>query len=1013
MRPSPPDEQVFLSLELDDNSSPSETSSEKNYDHQSVSVCSPIDSNPVFPLRDDHILSPQAESDLTDSGDDESTESLDDGDAVSSDYAFGLAGSDNTNALTSTWTLPTPNSERANINDGVNLNPVEEGLLCLLMENNLPKRMYPEIMEWAHHAFLQDYSFNDSASYQTVLRRMMKKYGYVSGGPPINEIVRVLGCSPVHVYRFDFLLQATRLFSDPVLMNDSLWGYNPLVHPVTGERVYREMNTGDMWKLGDEYVQSRVSSLDPSDGLPHKYCPVILFIDSTLVDRIGRLKVEPVLCSFGNICGSKRSAASSWFILGFIPPNTKSSQEVQADRKSVKSKYSHSRYYHACVKSILQDLLAADQNGQGHKMWVPSQGYMWLHFKLSLIIGDTEGHDKLCGHYCSYSSNIQRMCRDCDIPQSFGDDPHKACEFVKVDEIKQEVRECIPLLDLRARGSVKEAQNRLSAISQLPVWSPFFDFDFCGCVHGIFGSCPFERLHAWQTGIMKDGMQKLFLLGDLPTNFVRWYNSNDASTPSARPQCEKLTESKLYIDKAKFEAIFRYLTMYARRQSDREVPRTPFRNGVTDLTRLNGQEYPGLVMLTVVALKVLLHNKLPLVKQHEIIQVFWRMLVLNDMMNLVENPESTVVLMEARIIEFLDLYRLVFGPISALASKTGLCKVKFHAPKHAPSYIRRYGASENFFGGNLESALKSTVKAPTKITSRRHEHLAKELASRQHERFVCRQSRIHNASLTEDCREKTSSDSKRQRRLRPVNDTASVATDKPIDWQLHTPVFSLSRQGEENWSTHIRSYTHTHTVVYPDFTSKEDTEVFHGAEQAYVTKVAEYAKDNGFQRIDCSCGASIPSSRGQQKDVLHCHPSFHSYPHLKRPWFDWGMVKWLVTDDNEEEGDDDDQQYVQVAARLLLFARLSENEDDSKPSLIVAVIHSLQHYEPAPDSLLYFAKGDTLDDNGLVVIEATSIAETAFVLPCVKNQGEEFPLSYEAATYFLVFPPRHKWIDIW
>jgi hypothetical protein len=92
---------------------------------------------------------------------------------------------------------------------------------------------------------------------------------------------------------------------------------------------------------------------------------------------------------------------------------------------------------------------------------------------------------------------------------------------------------------------------------------------------------------------------------------------------------------------------------------------------------------------------------------------------------------------------------------------------------------------------------------------------------------------------------------------------------------------------------------------------------------------------------------------------------------------------------------------------------LSENEDESKMPLIVAVIHLLQHYVPQHDSLLFFAKGDTLDDNGIVIIEATAIAETSFVLPCVENQGDQFPLTHDAATYFLVFPPRHKWIDIW
>ena len=87
-------------------------------------------------------------------------------------------------------------------------------------------------------------------------------------------------------------------------------------------------------------------------------------------------------------------------------------------------------------------------------------------------------------------------------------------------------------------------------------------------------------------------------------------------------------------------------------------------------------------------------------------------------MNLKENSEHTLQLLDECIGEFLALYKEVFGPIAEFTSKTGLWKVKFYAPKHASFYIHRYGSSENFFGGSLESALKSTVKAPTKITSR-------------------------------------------------------------------------------------------------------------------------------------------------------------------------------------------------------------------------------------------------------------------------------------------------------
>ena len=167
------------------------------------------------------------------------------------------------------------------------------------------------------------------------------------------------------------------------------------------------------------------------------------------------------------------------------------------------------------------------------------------------------------------------MCQDCNIPQSHGDDHHFSCQFVDAEPTWKVVHECIPIINEHEHGTVADARQKLSAISQLPIWSPLYDCDFCGCHRGIFGSCSFEHLHAWQAGKIKNGMRLLFLLGDLPTSFMKWYITH----PTHRgdwPQVTKMTDSQLYINKPKFEAIFRFLTMYACQQSDHEVPFTPF-----------------------------------------------------------------------------------------------------------------------------------------------------------------------------------------------------------------------------------------------------------------------------------------------------------------------------------------------------------------------------------------------------------------------------------------------------
>jgi hypothetical protein len=297
--------------------------------------------------------------------------------------------------------------------------------------------------------------------------------------------------------------------------------------------------------------------------------------------------------------------------------------------------------------------------------------------------------------------------------------------MVEMEQIKAIVKEQIDVLNAISKRNIGVAHDKLWHISQVPVMSAFFDFDYCGDPHCIFGSCPFERLHAWLSRTMKDALCYLFLLCQLPQDFKDWCDDPDRAEKT-RP---KFTfKNKDYqINKAKFEAIFRFLTMCTHRQSNREVPHTPFKNGVTDLTRLNGQGYRGLVMLTLVALKGILNNKVDETWHDNIVNdkvdetwhdniasLLWMILSLNEQMSSKIISSTGLGLLDDHIKVFLRKYKEVFGMVALANSKVGLKKIKTHAAKHCVFYIKRCGSSKNTFSGSLESALKATVKEPTK-----------------------------------------------------------------------------------------------------------------------------------------------------------------------------------------------------------------------------------------------------------------------------------------------------------
>jgi hypothetical protein len=81
------------------------------------------------------------------------------------------------------------------INDS-RLQPVDEALLLLIINNNLPQEMYNKILDWARFACLSKYNIPMAIEYRTSLRCMHSKYANVCGGPPLSKLSEFLGTSP-------------------------------------------------------------------------------------------------------------------------------------------------------------------------------------------------------------------------------------------------------------------------------------------------------------------------------------------------------------------------------------------------------------------------------------------------------------------------------------------------------------------------------------------------------------------------------------------------------------------------------------------------------------------------------------------------------------------------------------------------------------------------------------------------------------------------------------------------
>ena len=112
-----------------------------------------------------------------------------------------------------------------------------------------------------------------------------------------------------------------------------------------------------------------------------------------------------------------------------------------------------------------------------------------LAFKvpIAFIVGDVEGHDKLCGRY-KVHHNIKQLCHKCDCLLEDVDDPNVCCIWTRASDIALLVN----LWDLKA----------LKEISYLSIHNAFTSLCFGATIYGINGCCPGENLHMVQKGLM-------------------------------------------------------------------------------------------------------------------------------------------------------------------------------------------------------------------------------------------------------------------------------------------------------------------------------------------------------------------------------------------------------------------------------------------------------------------------------------------------------------------------------
>jgi hypothetical protein len=182
---------------------------------------------------------------------------------------------------------------------------MQVGLLKILKDISAPLCAYDRIMNWASMSAHDGYDFSSGnfPSCRAVMNRLYNEF-HLDNVSPMSTCVE-LTCAHVDVVTFNFREMMCSLLTDPNLMQEEnlVFWKHPLEAPCPNPTHVDEINTSTWY-----WHAHQTLCTNPNDLL----CGIILFIDKTHTDTIGKLTLEPVSFTLSIFKHSVRTKSSAW-----------------------------------------------------------------------------------------------------------------------------------------------------------------------------------------------------------------------------------------------------------------------------------------------------------------------------------------------------------------------------------------------------------------------------------------------------------------------------------------------------------------------------------------------------------------------------------------------------------------------------------------------------------------------------------------------------------------------------
>jgi hypothetical protein len=114
-----------------------------------------------------------------------------------------------------------------------------------------------------------------------------------------------------------------------------------------------------------------------------------------------------------------------------------------------------------------------------------------------------KGRNPISCHYGECASNINRVLPVCNCSTAQADILESKCNPKKKEDMDQIIDRYSDAIKQAKYGTSNNAREQLTSVSKMGVVSAFREFSFGNNPMGIYGSLPFETLHAWLLGPME------------------------------------------------------------------------------------------------------------------------------------------------------------------------------------------------------------------------------------------------------------------------------------------------------------------------------------------------------------------------------------------------------------------------------------------------------------------------------------------------------------------------------